>query len=152
MQGKKDHQEELITNFHQCKGCPFAKSCIGISPECRITITYYWEHDERIKAKLAAPAGRRMKSHRQSVVEPVFGVLTQFMGIRKLYTKGIRNAYKQMLMAAAAYKLKKLLKHAKPPIKSVANIKVLSQSRQALEKMIRGQVLGRFKHPEILLT
>ena len=53
-------------------------------------------------------------------------------------------------MAAAAYNLKKLLKHAKPPIKSVANSKILSQSRQALEKMICGQVLRRFKHPEIM--
>jgi len=62
-----------------------------------------------------------MKSKRQSVVEPVFGVLTQFIGMRKVYTKGIKNANKQMLMAAAAYNLKKLLKHAKTPPKSVAN-------------------------------
>ena len=140
-----------LTKPSQCKGCPFAKSCIGKSPERRITITYYREHYERIKAKLATPEGRRMKSKRQSVVEPVFGVLTQFMGMRKLYTKGIRNANKQMLMAAAAYNLKKLLKHAKPPIKSVANSKVLSQSRQALEIVIYYQVLRRFKHPELML-
>ena len=61
-----------------------------------------------------------MKAKRQSVVEPVFGVLTQFMGMRKVYTKGIKNANKQMLMAAAAYNLKKLLKYAKTPPKSVA--------------------------------
>jgi hypothetical protein len=58
---------------------------------------------------------------RQSVVEPVFGILTQFMGMRKVYTKGIKNANKQMLMAATAYKLKKLLKYAKTPPRSVAH-------------------------------
>ena len=62
-----------------------------------------------------------MKGLRQSVVEPVFGILTQFMGMRKLYTKGIHNANKQMLMAATAYNLKKLLKFAKTPPQSVAN-------------------------------
>lgn len=61
-----------------------------------------------------------MKALRQSVVEPVFGILTQFMGMRKLYTKGIKNANKQMLMAAAAYNLKKLLKQAPIPYTSEA--------------------------------
>ena len=61
-----------------------------------------------------------MKAKRQSAVEPVFGILTQFMGMRKVYTKGIKNANKQMLMAASAYNLKKLLKFAKTPPKSIA--------------------------------
>ena len=53
--------------------------------------------------------GRRMKALRQSAVEPVFGILTQ-LAMRKIYTKGIHKANKQMLMAATAYNLKKLLK------------------------------------------
>ena len=40
--------------------------------------------------------------------------------MRKVYTKGLKNANKQMLMAAAAYNLKKLLKYAKTPPKSLA--------------------------------
>ena len=51
-----------------------------------------------------------MKSKRQSTVEPVFGTLTQFMGMRKINTIGIQQANKVMLMAGAAYNLKKLLK------------------------------------------
>ena len=43
-------------------------------------------------------------------MEPVIGVLTQFMGMRKVYTKGIHNANKQFIMAAIAYNLKKYLK------------------------------------------
>jgi hypothetical protein len=45
------------------------------------------------------------------------------MAMRKVYTKGIQNANKQMLMAAAAYNLKKILKFAKPTPKSVAQSK-----------------------------
>ena len=51
-----------------------------------------------------------MKSKRQSTVEPVFGTLTQFMGMRKVNTKGIKQANKVMLMAGTAYNLKKCLK------------------------------------------
>ena len=134
-----------LTKPSQCKGCPFAQACIGKSPERRITITYYRAHYERIKTKLGTPQGRRMKSKRQSVVEPVFGVLTQFMGMRKVYTKGIRNANKQMLMAAAAYNLKKLLKHAKTPPKSEADSQKLSQPWARLKKHSFKVSLSRFE-------
>ena len=49
-----------------------------------------------------------------SSVEPVFGILTQFMGMRKVNTRGITQANKCMHLAAIAYNLKKLLKHTKP--------------------------------------
>ncbi len=51
-----------------------------------------------------------MKRKRQSTVEPVLGTLTQFMGLRKINTKGIEQANKVMQMAAIAYNLKKYLK------------------------------------------
>jgi len=51
-----------------------------------------------------------MKGKRQSTVEPVFGTLTQFMGLRKINTIGIQQANKVMHMSAIAYNLKKYLK------------------------------------------
>jgi hypothetical protein len=51
-----------------------------------------------------------MKTLRSSTVEPVFGTLTQYMGLRKINTKGIKQANKVMHMSAIAYNLKKLLK------------------------------------------
>ena len=77
------------------------------------------------------------------MVEPVFGVLTLFMGLRKVYTKEIRNANKQMLMAAAAYNLKKLLKHAKTPPKSVANSQKLGERRGRKQTLSYKVFLGR---------
>ena len=53
-----------------------------------------------------------MKTKRSSTVEPVFGILTQFMGMRKVNTRGIDLANKKMLMAATAYNLKKLMKYS----------------------------------------
>ena len=51
-----------------------------------------------------------MKLKRSSTVEPVFGTLTQFMGLRKVFTKGIKQAQKVMFMSAVSYNLKKYLK------------------------------------------
>jgi hypothetical protein len=75
-----------------------------------------WSLIERHKLQTCASAGikskqgRTMKSKRQSTVEPVFGTLTQFMGLRKVNTKGIRQAQKVMLLSAVAYNVKKYLK------------------------------------------
>ncbi|MEO8934662.1 MAG: transposase [Xanthomarina sp.] len=43
-----------------------------------------------------------MRGKRQSKVEPVFGTLTQFMGLRKINTIGIKQANKVMHLAAMA--------------------------------------------------
>ena len=59
-----------------------------------------------------------MKAKRQSTVEPVFGTLTQFMGLRKINTIGIQQANKVMHMAEIVYNLKKYLKFISKNIKT----------------------------------
>ncbi len=54
--------------------------------------------------------GKRMKNLGQSTVEPVFGSLIQFYGLRKIGVLGKAGAHKVMLMAAIAFNLKKYLK------------------------------------------
>jgi hypothetical protein len=61
-----------------------------------------------------------MKSKRQSTVEPVFGTLTQFMGLRKINTLGIAQANKVMHLSAMAYNLKKYLKFVQKQVKTNA--------------------------------
>jgi hypothetical protein len=61
-----------------------------------------------------------MKGKRQSTVEPVFGTLTQFMGLRKINTTGIQQANKVMHLSAMAYNLKKYLKFISKTVKSDA--------------------------------
>ena len=67
-----------------------------------------------------------MKSKRQSTVEPVFGTLTQFMGMRKINTIGLKQANKCMYMSAIAYHLKKYLKFTQKLVKSGAGMSALS--------------------------
>ena len=103
-------KKEYRASKHVCTGCLMRSTCLQKSQEKRITITYYKEEYDRAIARVTSKRGRYMKSKRQSTVEPVFGTLTQFMGMRKINTIGIQQANKVMLMAGAAYNLKKLLK------------------------------------------
>jgi len=109
-----------LTKPSDCKGCPLKISCIGKSRERRITITYYKEEYERAISRVQSKKGQYMKGKRQSTVEPVFGTLTQFLGMRKVNTIGIKQANKVMLMAAMAYNLKKYLKFTQKTVQSMA--------------------------------
>ncbi len=109
-----------LTKPSDCKGCPIKASCIGKSRERRITITYYKEEYERAISRVQSKKGRYMKGKRQSTVEPVFGTLTQFLGMRKVNTIGIQQANKVMLLAAMAYNLKKYLKFTTKTVQSMA--------------------------------
>ena len=52
-----------------------------------------------------------MKNRRQSTVDPVLGTLINFMGLRRIWTRGLRNANKFMQGAAIACNLKKWLSY-----------------------------------------
>jgi transposase len=94
-----------------CKACPIKQECLGkTAKEKKFTVTYYREEYERNIKRVNSKQGRYMKYKRSSTVEPVFGTLTQFMGLRKINTIGIKQANKVMHMAAIAYNIKKYLK------------------------------------------
>ncbi len=76
----------------------------------KITRTIYDEQYLRAYARQLSKWGKRMKNLRQSTVEPVFGSLTQFYGLRKIGVLGKAGAQKVMPMAAIAFNLKKYLK------------------------------------------
>ena len=44
-------------------------------------------------------------------VEPVFGSLQQYYGLRRIYVRGKSSAFKVMLMSASAFNVKKWLKN-----------------------------------------
>ena len=77
------------------------------------------EYERAIK-RVRSKKGRALKVKRSATVEPVFGTLTEFMGMRKVNTRGITNANKGMLMAATAYNPKKFLKFIKKDVRSAA--------------------------------
>lgn len=115
-------KNRYLTTRSDCKGCPLKEECIGKSHEKRIDITYYNKEYQRAIARVRSNYGQYIKRKRSATVEPVFGTLTQFMGLRKINTKGIQNATKCMLAAAMAYNLKKYLKFTQTKAESIAKI------------------------------
>lgn len=93
-----------------CKACPMKSKCVPNSKCKKISKTIYDEQYLRAYARQYSDRGKRMKKLRQSTVEPVFGSLTQFYGLRKIGVLGKAGAHKVMLMAAIAFNLKKYLK------------------------------------------
>ena len=118
---QKNHPEKhYLTTRSDCKGCPLASECIGKSHEKRIRITVYKQEYDRALIRARSKKGKYYKTVRQSTVEPVFGTLINFMGMRKINTRGIESANKLMLMAAMAYNLKKLLKNGPKQLTRIA--------------------------------
>ena len=111
-------KNQYATKRADCRDCPIKTACIGKAHEKRIDITYYKEEYDRGIARLKTKQGKRFKFLRSSTVEPVFGSLTQFYGMRKINTIGIKQANKVMLMAGTAYNLKKYLKFVAKKAKS----------------------------------
>lgn len=121
-------KKEYRASKRVCLDCPIRGQCLGRSAqEKKFTITYYRPEYERNIARVNSRQGRYMKSKRQSTVEPVFGTLTQFMGLRKINTMGIEQANKVMHLSAIAYNLKKYLKFASKRVKSVASSLLFSK-------------------------
>jgi len=111
-------KNQYATKRADCRDCPIKTACIGKAHEKRIDITYYKAEYDRGIARLKTKQGKRFKFIRSSTVEPVFGSLTQFYGMRKINTIGIKQANKVMLMAGTAYNLKKYLKFIEKKAKS----------------------------------
>jgi len=112
-------KKEYRSSTHQCKNCPIKSTCLGkTAKEKKFSVTYYREEYERNIKRINSKQGKYMKTKRQSTVEPVFGTLTQFMGLRKINTIGIKQANKVMHLAAMAYNLKKYLKFTQKLVKT----------------------------------
>ncbi|MCL6218466.1 IS1182 family transposase [Zunongwangia pacifica] len=116
-------KKEYRARKHVCIDCPIRSSCLGKSAqEKKFSVTYYRAEYQRNIARVESPQGRYMKGKRQSTVEPVFGTLTQFIGLRKVNTVGLKQANKCMQLSAIAYNIKKYLKFTQKRVKSGAGM------------------------------
>ncbi len=133
-------KKEYRGSRETCKGCPIKLKCIGKSAhEKRITITYYTQEYERNNARVKSKKGKMFKAKRSSTVEPVFGILTQFRGLNKINTLGIKQANKAMHLSAIAYNLKKYLKFISKKVKED------QQEMHAVLKLVFTSIQLQFK-------
>lgn len=124
-----DRKERVPGTQAHLYGLELKAQCLGRSAqEKKFSVTYYRDQYERNIKRVNSPQGRYMKGKRQSTVEPVFGTLTQFMGLRKVNTLGPEQANKCMHLSAMAYNLKKYLKFTQKRIKSGAGMPAFVQT------------------------
>ena len=99
----------------------YAQVCVsGQGERETASVTYYAKNMNVTLQEWKAHRAGDKKGKRQSTVEPVFGTLTQFMGLRKINTIGLAQANKVMHLSAIAYNLKKYLKFDQRLVKSGA--------------------------------
>ena len=109
-----------------CKECPFKKDCCGNKRRQSLTFSVYRHYHQRMQERVESREGKKMTGRRMATVEPVFGSLLNYYGMKRSNAKGKQAAHKMMLMAATAYNLQKLLVCLNHP-KAKAQILALKQ-------------------------
>lgn len=123
-----------------CMSCPLKKECIGEKSVCKkIDDSIHKQYYDRMHARMQTRYAKRMMRLRSSTVEPVLGTLINFTGMRRIYTRGIKQANKFMIAAAIAYNLKKYLKF-KPKTRGTIAI-ALSTPVEKIKNHLEGCLL-----------
>ena len=108
------------SSSNDCRDCPLRSTCIGKSDFKTITHSIDKPLYDAMHKKLQHPYAKRLMKKRSSTVEPVLGSLINFFGMKRVFTRGLAQANKHVLMSAIVYNLKKLLnfnvKTAKPSV------------------------------------
>lgn len=102
-----------------CKNCPLRLNCCGATTKFKkiedsIDKPYYDRMHQKLTSK--ADYARKIKKIRSRTVEPVLGTLINFLNMKRVNTRGMKNANKHVLMSALAYNLKKLMKFSRKTV------------------------------------
>jgi len=124
--------KEYRSSRKDCGPCPMRQTCIGKAAfEKRIRETLDKPYYDKMHERLQTSYAKKMKKLRQSTVEPVLGTLINFLGMKRVNTRGIKLANKCMIMAAIAYNIKKMLRFNKRN-NPIAKMQVLSSIEEML--------------------
>ena len=96
-----------------CKNCPLREQCCGKSTKFKkLDDSIHKEHYDRMHQKLTQNEkyAKKMVKVRSKTVEPVIGTLVNFTNMKRVNTRGIKNANKHVLMASLTYNLKKYMR------------------------------------------
>lgn len=104
--------KRYLVDRKECKDCPLQEQCSAYRKNItQIRDTIDKPYYDRMHIRMQTVKGKRMMKLRQSTVEPVIGTLVNYLGIKKVNSKGLEQANKCLKMAAIAYNLKKMIKH-----------------------------------------
>ena len=118
-----------------CGPCPLRSVCIGKSDFKKIDDTIDKPFYDRMHARLQAVNREKTRQIRSSTVEPVLGTLVNYLAMRRVNTRGIKQANKCIIMSAVAYNLKKLLKWQSRKIKVMTMAK-MKEIKNTVENLV----------------
>ena len=130
-----------------CGPCPLRSVCIGKSDFKKIDDSIDKPLYDRMHARWQTVNREKIRQLRSSTVEPVLGTLVNYLAMRRVNTRGIKQAAKCILMSAIAYNLKKLLKWESRKIKVMAMAKV-----KETENAFKSFVFSIFQYLRFYLT
>ena len=115
-----------------CKSCPLREQCCGKSTKFKkIDDSIHKEHYDRMHQKLTQNPqyGKKMVRVRSKTVEPVIGTLVNFTNMKRVNTRGIKNANNHVLMASLTYNLKKYMRFVVKKPSILAQVISLQEGR-----------------------
>lgn len=106
-----------------CDKCPIRNTCITEKAKTKkVQHSVYKKELEEAIARQRSIKGKVMKRKRSSTVEPVWGTLINFSGLRRMTSRGLKCANQALLMAACCYNLKKYMKHISKKVKTAVMV------------------------------
>ena len=108
-----------------CKDCPLRAECCGkVTKFKKLDDSIHKPLYDAMLAKLQHDPDytRFLTKRRSSRVEPVLGTLINYHNMKRVNTRGMKNANKHVLMAALTYNLKKYLKFISKKVNRNATI------------------------------
>lgn len=131
-----------------CGHCPLRSVCIGKSDFKKIDDSIDKPYYDRMHARLQSVNREKIRQLRSSTVEPVLGTLVNYLAMRRVNTRGIKQASKCILMSAIAYNLKKLLRWESRKIK-VVSLAMKKEVENAVQNLVFTFLSALRFHPSL---
>lgn len=125
-------RKEYRSRSAHCKACPVKSVCMGRNSSKKITDVLDKSFYDQMHHKMQTKYAKKLSRVRKSTVEPVLGTLINFLGMRRVNSRGIKQASKHVLMAALCYNLKKYMKYVQKSTKT----KAMEQSILAINRLM----------------
>jgi transposase len=110
-------------NRKECNQCPLSRSCTAYRKrDSLISETVDKQYYQKMHLRMQTKKAKILMKKRQATVEPVIGTLVNYLGMKRVNTKGLQQANKCMTLSAVAYNIKKLLKHKTILVQSNAQV------------------------------
>ena len=102
----RDNYGVRVYRCKECRGCPHRELCTKDKSGRRIRVRPQDALLRQNREKMRTERGKQMMRQRGAVVEPVFAVMREHMGLLRFLRRGLENVRAEWLLLCAAYNLR----------------------------------------------